>query len=208
MRRRAPNPSLDTKMAEFQRFRFRTPARPTSATSPNRKIRLFLAVGAGKTRVLRIFCIMRKGAVRNPWHGKRTMRIPDRSCGFSAGRADSCPTVRIFEDSCGFIIGIFRQIVSKSAVFSPKRPFSAGSRSRAIRTTCRKSAHTIQNPHTSPKIRRVLQESALSSENPHNLSRIRTTCRKSAILVFALQRILDRFRIRILVVLKIRPCLF
>ena len=93
-------------------------------------------------------------------------------CGFRTGRADFQPVVRIFEDSCGFIIGIFRQIVAKSAVFSPKRPFPAGSRPRAIRTTCRKSAHTIQNPHNRLSIRTICQKSR-SIENPHNLSSCR-----------------------------------
>ena len=104
--------------------------------------------------MLRIFCVMRKGPFVIRGIGGRTMPIPVRPCGFLAGRVDFEPAVRIFEDLCGFVMGIFRLTGLKSAVFGPKRPFPDGSGPRAIRTTCF-------------RIRKAASESARSTENPH-----------------------------------------
>ncbi len=101
---------------------------------------------------------MSKGDVRDSWHGKRTVWILD-SC------VDSQPAVRIFEDLCGFVRGIFRRMGSKSAVFSPKRTVSG-------------RFWAAGNPHNLPKIRTPGPESANVVQNPHGLFRINTTRRK------------------------------
>ena len=95
-------------------------------------------------------------------------------CGFLAGRADSQQGVRIFRRLCGFVMGIFCRIGSKSATFSPKKDRPGRFRAVGnphnllkIRTPCLKSAEYCRNPQTLFKIHTASQESARPSENPH-----------------------------------------
>ena len=137
--------------------------------------------------MLRIFCVMGKGAVRDSWHWETgrvdsgpAVRILDRLCGFfrrlcgfSAGRVDSEQCLWILDRSCGFSrtcadsSGGFSAVIgSESAVLALKGRFPAGSGPRVIRTTCQKSA-------------RHVEKSARSTENPQTLFRINTTREKS-----------------------------
>lgn len=64
-------------------------------------------------------CMKRSFAI----HGAKRLavRIFEVSCGFQMNCVDSGLAVWILARSCGFVMGIFRQMGPESAVFSPKR---------------------------------------------------------------------------------------
>ena len=91
---------------------------------------------------------------------KSGVRIPGKSCGFLASRADSSKGNP----------GLFLRIRPDSDGFSPKN-------------TPHTTFPATGNPHNLLKIRTTPQESANIAENPHGTSKIHTARRKSTQLV-------------------------
>ena len=168
MLRHAPCFLRDSKTAIFQRFVILASGRSMSDPATTGKIRPLLALVAKKGVLIPYTFLRGYQRGHSGFVSKRCV------CGFSTRRADFQKVVRIFEDPCGFVMGIFCRIGSKSATFSPKKDRPGRFRAVGnphnllkIRTPCLKSAEYCRNPQTLFKIHTASQESARPSENPH-----------------------------------------